>query len=165
MNLIKRNHKESVHEFSIQQLSDCLEQDLGLEHDVVEVDVTIISHITSNIEIRVMLDGNVEMYFVDYTEFPHFTEYEIQDWWVDNMLEWSHGKLWRDQFKHADYPALVTPSFASRLAGALEICRLLLNTNYHDSWNFTVATELKGGNEYSYMPLHQYIHPASIVGI
>jgi hypothetical protein len=162
MNLIKRNHKDSVHMFGIQELSDLIEQDLGLEHDVVEVDVTIISRITSNIEIRIMLDGGVEMYFVDYADFPQHSVYEIMDWFIDNELEWSSTRLW---FDDDDYPYLVTPSHAERLAGAIEICRLLLDENFHDEWNFTVSTELKGGNEYSHMPLHEYLHPAYIRGI
>lgn len=162
MNKIKRNHKDSVHIFGIQQCVNSLERDLGLEHDVEEASVMEISSATANIEVRIRLNGGVEMYFVDYTEYPHFTEYEIQDWFVDSQLEWSGTDYW---FDYTDYPSLVTPTFPQRLAGAIEICRLLLDAKFHDAWNFTVSTELKGGNEYSYMPLSEYIHPAYIRGV
>jgi len=161
MNKIKRNHNESVHMFGVQQLSDTLEQELDIEHPVIEVNAYVLSRVTYNIEIRVQLDGGVEMYFID-NGYSHIVTYEVMDWFIDSELEWSSTKSWYDK---DDYPNLVTPSHAERLAGAIEICRLLLDVNFHDEWNFTVSTELKGGNEYSHMPLHEYIHPAYIVGI
>ena len=163
MNLIKRNNKDSVHIFGIQPVPDALDRELGITEETTEVDAVIISHITSNVEVRIQLDGMVRVFFMDYADFPIVHEYQIYDWFVDNKMEWSDCDKWIENTGlHFD---IVKPSFASRLAGALEICRLLLDLNFHDAWNFTVATELKGGNEYDYMPLHEYIHPAYIRGI
>lgn len=160
MNKIKRNHKDSVHVFGVEQLPDEYEVSLGLQFDVEEWDASCFSLMTNDVRIVIRLDGGVEIYFVD--RFASAETYELHDWFVDNELEWSSSKSW---FDDDDYPNLVTPSFPERLAGAIEICRLLLDVNFHDEWNFSVGTELKGGNEYSYMPLHEYIHPAYIRGI
>lgn len=176
MNLIKRYQKDSAHQFLVEKVRVGWHDPLSeywksepirdVEFPQFEWDANKIADMTSNVEIRIKLDSTVQVLFVDYNQFPHFTEYEILDWFTDNVLEWSSCEYWID--RHTLGTANVSlkrPSHAERLGGAFNICYLLLNLHFRDDYNFTVATELKGGNEYSYMPLHKYIHPAYIRGI
>jgi hypothetical protein len=176
MNLIKRYQKDSAHQFLVEKVRVGWHDPLSeywksepirdVEFPQFEWDANKIADMTSNVEIRIKLDSTVQVLFVDYNQFPHFTEYEILDWFTDNVLEWSSCEWWIDRRTLGTANvSLKRPTHAERLAGALEICRLLLDTKFHDLWNFSVGTELKGGNEYSYMPLHEYIHPAYIRGI